>query len=122
MAVLLLAGASGLVGSEVLKLALADSRITRVVAPSRTPLPSHSRLENPVTDFKHLTGGESWWRVDLVICTLGTTIKKAGSQAVFREVDHDLPLLVAKHAKAQGARSYAFNSSIGAAAGSGNFY
>lgn len=122
MAVLLLAGASGLVGSEVLKLALADSRITRVVAPSRTPLPSHSRLENPVTDFKHLTGGESWWRVDLVICTLGTTIKKAGSQAAFREVDHDLPLLVAKHAKAQGARSYALNSSIGAAAGSGNFY
>jgi uncharacterized protein YbjT (DUF2867 family) len=122
MAVLLLAGATGLVGSEVLRLALADPRVTRVIAPSRTPLPSHPRMENPVTDFKHLTGGESWWRVDAVICALGTTIRKAGSQAAFREVDHDLPILVAKYAKAQGARSYAFTSSVGADARSGNFY
>lgn len=122
MAVVLLVGATGLVGGEVLKLLLADSRVRRVVAPSRTPLPSHPRLENPVTALKHLTGGESWWRVDAVICALGTTIRKAGSQPAFREVDHDLPLLVAKHAKAEGARSYAFTSSIGADARSGNFY
>jgi uncharacterized protein YbjT (DUF2867 family) len=122
MAVVLLAGSTGLVGAEVLKLLLADPRVRRIVAPSRRPLPADSRLENPVTDFMHLTGGESWWRVDAVICALGSTIRKAGSQAAFHKVDHDLPLLIARYAKAQGARSYAFNSSVGADAGSGNFY
>jgi uncharacterized protein YbjT (DUF2867 family) len=122
MAVLLLAGATGLVGSEVLKLALADPRIRRVVAPTRSPLPSHSGLENPITGFDCLNGGESWWRVDTVICALGTTIKKAGSQEAFRKIDHEFPLLVARYAKAQGARSYAFNSSVGANPDSGNFY
>lgn len=122
MAVILLAGATGLVGGEVLKLALTDERVSRVVAPTRRALPPHPRLDNPVTDMKHLTGGESWWRVDAVICTLGTTIRKAGSQAAFREVDHDLPLLIAKYCREQGARSYALTSSIGANAGSGNFY
>ena len=122
MAVILLAGATGLVGGEVLKLALADDRVSRLVAPTRRALPSQPRLDNPVTDLRHLTGGESWWRVDAVICALGTTIRKAGSQAVFREVDHDLPLLIAKYCREQGARTYALTSSIGANASSGNFY
>jgi uncharacterized protein YbjT (DUF2867 family) len=122
MAVILLAGATGLVGGEVLKLVLTDGRVSRLVAPTRRALPSHPRLDNPVTDMKHLTGGESWWRVDAVICALGTTIRKAGSQAAFREVDHDLPLLIAKYCRQQGARSYALTSSIGANAASGNFY
>lgn len=30
-----------------------------------------------------------------MICTLGTTIRKAGSQEAFRRVDHDYPLAVA---------------------------
>lgn len=121
MAILLLAGATGLVGREVLGLALADKRIGRVVAPTRTPLPPHSRLENPLTSYD-FSGDEPWWRVDVVVCTLGTTIKKAGSKEAFRKVDHDYPLHVAAHAKANGARSYAFNSSIGANPGSKNFY
>ncbi|MCW1913983.1 hypothetical protein OJ996_10375 [Luteolibacter sp. GHJ8] len=72
--------------------------------------------------MKHLTGGESWWRADAVICALGTTIRKAGSQAAFREVDHELPLLIAKFCREQGARSYALTSSIGAKASSSSFY
>lgn len=122
MAIVLLAGATGLVGSEVLKLALADPRVSHLIAPTRRALALHPQLENPVTEMRHLTGGESWWRADAVICALGTTIRKAGSQAAFREVDHELPLLIAKFCREQGARSYALTSSIGAKAGSSNFY
>ena len=122
MAILLLAGATGLVGSAVLRLALADSRVGRVIAPTRRALQPHSRLENPIGDYGTFSGDEPWWRVDAVVCALGTTIKQAGSQDSFRKVDHDYPLLVAKHALMNGARSYALKSSIGADPGSGTFY
>ncbi len=75
---LLLVGASGAVGREVLAAALADPRIRQVVAPTRRPLPAHPRLLNPVVDFAALPADAPWWQVDAVICTLGTTIKTAG--------------------------------------------
>ena len=122
MATVLVAGATGLVGREVLRLALADKQVAHVVAPTRRPLPVQARLENPVVDYHSLTGEESWWAVDAVVCALGTTIKKAGSQEAFKQVDHGYPLKVAVHALENGARSYALNSSVGADAGSRNFY
>lgn len=119
---LLLVGGTGLVGGEVLRQALGDPRIARVVAPTRRPLEAHDKLVNPIVDFDHLPVEAEWWSVDGVICTLGTTIKAAGSQAAFRKVDHDYPLAVARHAKAAGARAFALNSSIGANSRSKIFY
>lgn len=58
----------------------------------------------------------------VVFNCLGTTIRQAGSQAAFRAVDHDLVLAVAAAAKAAGARQFISISSVGASAGSGNFY
>jgi len=122
MATVLVAGATGLVGREVLRLALADKQIGKVIAPTRRALSPHSRLENPQVDFAALTGAEPWWRVDAVVCALGTTIKKAGSQEAFRQVDHGYPIQLARHALENGARSYALNSSVGADHASRNFY
>ena len=59
---LLIVGATGLVGSQVLQQALADSRITRVVAPVRRALPAHPRLLAPLVDFEHLPEDADWWR------------------------------------------------------------
>jgi uncharacterized protein YbjT (DUF2867 family) len=118
---LLLVGATGAVGRQVLALALVDPRIEQVIAPTRRPLPNHAKLYNPVIDFTHLPVDATWWNVDAVICTLGTTIKAAGSQAAFAAVDRDLPIQVAKLAKAAGATRFALNSSLGANP-AGNFY
>lgn len=118
---LLLVGATGAVGRQVLALALVDPRIEKVIAPTRRPLPNHAKLYNPVIDFTHLPVDATWWNVDAVICTLGTTIKAAGSQAAFAAVDRDLPIQVAKLAKAAGATRFALNSSLGANS-AGNFY
>ena len=117
----MLVGATGVVGREVLAAALEDSRFSRVVAPTRRPLDGHARLLNPVVDFSQLPEDAPWWKVDAVICTLGTTIKVAGSQAAFAAVDRDLPIQIARLAKQAGATRFALNSALGASQ-SGNFY
>jgi uncharacterized protein YbjT (DUF2867 family) len=119
---LLLVGATGLVGRHVLELALADERVTQVVAPVRRPLPEHPRLLAPQVDYEQLPEDADWWRADAVICTLGTTMKLAGSREAFRRVDHDYPLQVARLAHRHGTRTYALNSAVGANARSRFFY
>jgi len=119
---LMLVGATGLVGQSVLRLALADARIAQVVAPTRRALPTHPKLLNPLLDFEHLPDSADWWAVDAVICTLGTTIKAAGSQTAFYRIDHDLPLKVGQLVLRQGAQAYALNSALGADPASRVFY
>lgn len=118
----LLVGASGMVGREVLRQALADSRIDEIVAPTRRTLATSAKLLNPLVDFDALPADAAWWEVDAVICTLGTTIREAGSQAAFRKVDHDYPLAVARHARAHGATTFVLTSASGANADSRIFY
>ena len=118
----LLIGATGLVGQSVLRQALAHPQVEQVIAPTRRLLPPHAQLINPVVDFDALPVDADWWAVDAVICTLGTTIKKAGSQAAFRRVDHDHPLQVAQIALKHGAKAYALNSALGADPASRVFY
>jgi len=118
---LLLVGSTGAVGRHVLRLALADPRVGQVIALTRRPLPAQAKLENPVADFAHLPPDAPWWHVDAVICTLGTTIKAAGSQEAFAAVDRDLSVQVARLARQAGATRFALNSSLGASL-AGNLY
>ena len=127
---LLILGATGAVGREVLRLALQHPQVQQVLAPTRRPLPAHPKLHNPITDFARpeealaegaLAGGALAGGVDAVVCALGTTIRLAGSQAAFAAVDRDLPIALGRAALRLGARSLALNSSLGASA-SGNFY
>jgi uncharacterized protein YbjT (DUF2867 family) len=124
MTELLIVGSTGLVGRAALRRALADPRIVRVVAPTRQPLPRPMppKLENPIVDFEDLPTNATWWEVDAVICTLGTTLKQAGSRGAFRRVDFDYVLAVAESAQRHGAITFALNSSLGADPKAGNFY
>jgi uncharacterized protein YbjT (DUF2867 family) len=119
---LLLVGATGLVGSHVLALALADPRVNSVVAPARRDLPAHPKLLSPRVDFDHLPEDEDWWQADAVICTLGTTMRAAGSRDAFRRVDHQYPLDVARIARRHGTPTCVLNSAMGASASSKIFY
>ncbi|MFD0725667.1 NAD(P)H-binding protein [Lysobacter brunescens] len=127
MASLLILGATGLVGGHLLRLALDDVRVERVVAPVRRALAMPhgamaSRLEAPVVDFDALPGDAPWWRVDAVACALGTTIRDAGSREAFRRVDVEYVVDAARRAREAGARSFALNSSAGANRASFGFY
>jgi uncharacterized protein YbjT (DUF2867 family) len=124
---LLLVGASGLVGRSVLAQALADSRIQRVVAPTRRPLavPAGARaatLDNPVVDFERLPSDPRMWTVDAAVCALGTTIRQAGAQEAFRRVDHDYVRDVARRTREHGAHAFALTSAMGANPQSRIFY
>ena len=96
MPVLLLVGATGLVGQAVMRHALADPRVEKLVAITRKALAPHPRLENHLVDFDALPADAAWWNVDGGICTLGTTMREAGSHPAFRKVDVDYPLTVAR--------------------------
>jgi uncharacterized protein YbjT (DUF2867 family) len=122
MTTLLILGATGLVGQQLLAQALADPRIERVVAPTRRPLPPHAKLQNPIVDYDALPADAVWWQADAALCALGTTIKTAGSQAAFRKVDHAYVLAAATLARQAGTPAFVLNSSIGAAARGGSFY
>ena len=111
----LLAGATGLVGAQVLQRLLADPRCSGVVAPTRRALVrTEPKLLNPVLDFAQLATVAQGWQVDAVICALGSTIKQAGSREAFQQIDHGYPLAIARAARANGCEVFALNSAAGA--------
>src|SRR5690606_14230721 len=77
---------------------------------------------NPQIDFDDLPADAIWWQTDAVVCTLGTTMRAAGSPAAFRRVDYDYPMAVARLARAHGTPTYVLNSAIGANPASRIFY
>ena len=114
------AGATGLVGGEILRGLLADETVAGVHAFGRRPLAlQHPRLTSHVVDFTSLPALPA---LDEAYLALGTTIKVAGSQSAFRAVDFDANLAVARAAKASGARSVGLVSAMGADARSRIFY
>lgn len=118
---ILLAGATGLVGSAVLPLLLEDARVGQVIAVVRRPL----ALEHPKLvqwAGEDLLEALRPVPVDAVICCLGTTIKRAGSQAAFLAVDKGLPLGIARWARGLGVPTFALISAVGADASSRIFY
>jgi len=115
-----LAGATGLVGREILRGLLADPSVSTVhLLGRRAPTAIDPRITAHVVDFRALPVLPP---VDEVYLALGTTIKVAGSQEAFRAVDLDANLAVAKAAHAAGARRAGLVSAIGANAESGPFY
>jgi uncharacterized protein YbjT (DUF2867 family) len=116
----LVAGATGLVGREILQGLLADDSVAAVHVLARRALPQqHPKLTVHVVDFAALP---SLPRVDEVYLALGTTIKVAGSQEAFRAVDFDANLAVARAAFAAGARRLGVVSAMGADSQSSIFY
>ena len=119
---ILILGATGQVGGELLKLALADPRVDRVTAPTRRPLQPQPRLLNPIIDFGNLPEYEAWWQADIAFCALGTTLRQAGSRAAFYQVDHDAVSDAAQRLRAAGTPVLGLVSSVGADPTSRIFY
>jgi uncharacterized protein YbjT (DUF2867 family) len=116
----LLAGATGLVGGQILRALLADRTVSEVHALSRRALTvNHPKLQVHLVDFSRLP---ELPRADEAYLALGTTIKVAGSQEAFRAVDLDANLALAKGAFAAGVRRIGLVSAMGANAQSSVFY
>jgi uncharacterized protein YbjT (DUF2867 family) len=121
--VILLAGASGYVGNLALTQLLDSSDISRVYAISRRPLGrEHPRLANRIVQFEQLQSQLKGLTCHAALCALGTTIRQAGSEQAFRQVDFDAVLAFARAAKAAQAQRFVVVSSVAADPGSKNFY
>lgn len=118
-------GASGVVGRRVVQHLLAREDVERVVALSRRPLDvQHPKLVFKVVDMSSQASmaGALPDGIAVALCCLGTTMKKAGSKAAFRAVDHDAVLAFAQAAIECGARRFVLVSSVGVNAKAPNFY
>jgi uncharacterized protein YbjT (DUF2867 family) len=121
----LLAGATGLVGGECLALLLGEDAYARVVVLARRELGAPGRqrkVHTIITDFAGLDGVADELRADHVFCALGTTLRKAGSQAKFREVDYEYPRRLAEITRRHGATHFSLVSALGASRASPFFY
>jgi uncharacterized protein YbjT (DUF2867 family) len=120
----LLAGATGLIGRELLVRLLAAERRQRVTVLARKPMTTTLARDPRVTvlvgDMAALASAAG--AIDDVYIALGTTIKVAGSEAAFSAVDLDLVVAIARAARAAGARRLAVVSALGADRRSRVFY
>lgn len=116
----LVAGASGLVGREIVAALLADKTVGVIHCIGRRTLGlKHPRLQSHVVDFAALPDLPA---VEECFIALGTTIKVAGSQAAFRAIDLDAVVAVAKAAQSAGATKFGVVSAMGANPQSRVFY
>ncbi len=116
----LVAGATGLVGREIVAALLADKTVGVIHCIGRRPLAvKHPKLSSHVVDFTALPALP---HVDECYIALGTTIKVAGSQGAFRAIDLEAVVAVANAAQAAGATKFGVVSAMGANAQSRVFY
>lgn len=110
----ILAGATGLVGNEILKILLENDQFDPITVLTRRPLPDHESLIQLQVNFNNLNDHKELIRGDIVIIALGTTLKKAGSKEAFYKVDYTYCYEVARLARENDAHHLLLITSMGA--------
>jgi uncharacterized protein YbjT (DUF2867 family) len=114
-------GSTGLVGSELVELLQASPHYSSVVLLNRRPSRHRrAKVSERIIDFDapDLAGISG----DDLYCSLGTTLRKAGSQAAQYKIDHDYPTAIASRLRQQAVRRIVLVSSVGADARASGFY
>lgn len=118
----LVAGATGLVGGELVKLLVDSKQYQKIyLLTRRNANIMGDDIEQIIVKFDDLQANDIP-QVDDVFCCLGTTIGKAGSKEAFKKVDHDYPLTIAKLCLQKGARQLLLVTAMGADKSSRFFY
>ena len=112
---LLLAGGTGLIGQTFL--ARAQSTKLHITAVGRRP--TGMATEDMVADFADLPAMPS---AHVAVCTLGTTIRAAGSQDAFRALDFGAVIAFATAAKTAGVEHFLTVTAVGSDSNSSVFY
>lgn len=116
-------GATGATGKELLKLLLNDKCITEVVALIRNPTTiNHQKLKSIVVNFDHLEEWKYLIQADVAISCLGTTLKIAGSKKEQYKVDYTYQYHFAQIAKENRIPTFVLISSTSASKNSFFFY
>lgn len=119
----LIAGSSGLVGSELLRLLESTPIYAKIHVIVRKRIDSESpKVVQHLIDFDKLHAFNPGEPVDHIFCTLGTTIKKAGTKENFRKVDYDYVHALGEKAIEWKAEKFMLVSALGANPKSRIFY
>jgi uncharacterized protein YbjT (DUF2867 family) len=118
----ILAGATGLVGNEILKMLIDHDQFDPITVLTRRPISDHESIIQLQVDFDHLNDHKELIRGDIVIIALGTTLEKAGSKEAFYKVDYTYCYEVARLARENEAHHLMLISSMGADENSRIFY
>jgi len=119
----LIFGASGLIGSELLKLALNDPYFSSVTIIVRKRLSlSNNKLTEIISTFEELEENQDSLQGDIIFSCLGTTKSKTPDQNEYYKIDHDYPVTASKIAIKNGAKYIHLVSSLGANSSSSNTY
>jgi len=117
----IIAGSTGLVGGNVIK--VLSNKKQSVIALTRRSMPNlPPEITEMIIDFDAFEKNGSFPSCNNLFICLGTTIKTAGSKENFKKVDINYCLSIAKKAKEAGAETLSLISSIGANSSSKNFY
>ena len=119
----IIAGSSGLIGSNLLDILLQEAFYDEVLILVRKELPiQHPKLTQLVVDFDQLESYSDTITGRAIFCCLGTTRHKTPDRTVYLKIDHDYPLILAQLAHKNGVQQYHLVSSIGANKASSTFY
>jgi uncharacterized protein YbjT (DUF2867 family) len=119
----ILFGASGFIGGYLLDELLKDADYEKVTIVVRRNLTiHHPKLEIVIGDYRSLPGLWGNLVADEIFIALGTTKKNTPDRNEYYQADHDYPVLAAKIAKENGAKSVFVVTAVGADANSGIFY
>lgn len=119
----LIIGSTGLTGSHLLQILLESPKYDKVISFVRKKGElSHTKLQEHIINFDNPTEYCDLVRGDDFFCTIGTTIKQAGSKDAFKKVDFNYPKEFANCAQDNGIKQYLFISAMGADSASSNFY
>jgi uncharacterized protein YbjT (DUF2867 family) len=118
------AGATGLVGRQVVAQLAAGGDWPEIRALVRRPYasPPPSPVVPVVVDFDQAEPRLPLIGVTHLFSCLGTTMAQAGSRAAFRRVDLEIPLTIARSARAAGTQHYLLVSAVAASSSSRMFY
>ena len=119
----LIIGASGLIGSELLQLLLRDDKIKTVKAFVRKPLDiKDQKLREILVNFEHLEDFKDEFQGDSLFCCIGTTRKQTPDLAAYQAIDYGIVLSAANLAKSNQVPQLHLVSAIGADTSSKIFY
>ncbi|EKK4002227.1 NAD(P)H-binding protein [Cronobacter sakazakii] len=123
MSRVLITGASGLVGSHLLRMLVDEPRVTSIIAPTRRPLrvPMH-KVENPCDPQLSDVLTQLSAPLDIIFCCLGTTRREAGSKEAFILADYTLVVDTSLAGLRLGAKHMLVVSALGANPNSPFFY
>lgn len=119
----LIIGSTGLIGAQLLQLLLGSQEYDKVITfVKRDAGIKHPKLIQYIIDFDKPETYQDFVKGDDFFCTIGTTIKKAGSKLAFKKVDFEYPKQFATIALHHKVKQFLIVSSLGADANAANFY